>query len=343
MKCKSSSSMRRGFTLVELFVVLGIIVALILLLLPATRTSREAARRMQCQNNLKQLGLGVHNYHDTFETLPSCSSGDSPEPTDITFNDNRRSGLIALLPFIEQSALFDTIMAPHAVDGQTYPAMGPDPWVDTYEPWQTQLNEFKCPSDPYPVGRSLGPTNYAFCIGDSTRIYHPGESRRGVFSPGRWTGQLRDIKDGAANTVMLGEIAIASKVISKNQGQITNVALCLGEGIEWDYDNKTSRSRGYSWADGAGGPAMFNTLLPPNSASCGLNGTEGVDGIYSVSSHHPSGAHIVLADSSTRFILNDIDTGDLAAAPLPSSSDEPSPYGVWGALGSIAGGEDHEF
>lgn len=343
MICKSSSSTRRGFTIVELFVVIGIIGLLIALLLPSVRTSREAARRMQCQNNLKQLGRGVHNYHDTFETLPSCSSGNSPEPTDITFSDNRRSGLIALLPFIEQSALFETIMASHAVDGQTYPAMGPDPWVDTYEPWQTHLIDMMCPSDSPELSLPLGTTNYVFCVGDTTSIYHEGEMGRGVFSPGRWTGQLRDIKDGTSNTVMLGEILVGIKVNLQTPEQLANPQLCAQAAWELEITDPTAHTRGYSWADGAAGPAMFNTILPPNSASCGLNATEAVDGIYSLASCHASGAHVVLADCSTRYISDEIDTGDLAAAPLASSSDGPSPYGVWGALGSIAGGEQHEF
>lgn len=342
MKSKSSSQMRRGFTIVELFVVIGIIGLLIALLLPVSRTSREAARRAQCQNNLKQMGLGVHNYHDTFESLPSCSSGDSPEPTEMTSHGKRLSGLVALLPMLEQGALYDTIMASSTFDGQAYPAMGPDPWDDTYEPWTTQLYQLNCPSDPFDDSRALGPTSYVFCIGDTTHIYHPGDSQRGPFSPGRQL-HFRDIKDGTSNTVLLGEITITTKVISQTSKQIANAELCYGEGIEWELDDLAAHSRGYSWADGAAGPAMFNTILPPNFPSCGLNATEAVDGIYSLGSHHAFGAHVVMADGSTRFITEDIDTGDLTQASLPPDSTEPSPYGVWGALGTIAAAEEHEL
>ncbi|QDU77953.1 hypothetical protein Pan97_50320 [Bremerella volcania] len=334
--------LRSGFTIVELLVVLAIIGLLIALLLPASRTSREASRRMQCQNNLKQLGLSVHNYHDTFESLPSCSSGDRPEATEMTDSGYRRSGLIALLPFVEQGTLYETIMAPLTVDGQTYPALGPDPWVEAYAPWTTQLHDFNCPSDQYDGARPLGTTNYVFCIGDTPRIYHSGESQRGAFSPGRWT-HMRDITDGTSNTMMLGEIAVEMNVVAQSLEQLSNAEICSGEKRESDRRDLASHARGYSWADGAAGPAMFNTILPPNRPSCGLSGTEAVDGLFSLASYHAEGAHVVLADGSTRYVTDDVDTGDLSQAPLPANSQQPSPYGVWGALGSIAGGEDHSF
>lgn len=342
MKSKSSNAMRSGFTIVELFVVIGIIGLLIALLLPATRSSREAARRMQCNNNLKQMGLGLHNYFDTFDSLPSCTSGDSAEPTDITHNSNRRSALIALLPFIEQNKLYETIMAPLAVDGQTYPALGPDPWVDAYEPWKTKLDALACPSDPADPDMPLGTNNYVFCIGDTTSVYDAGLSQRGMFSPGRLI-HMRDIKDGTSNTVMFGEVAIGIKVTPQTSQELANPQLCANGEVEVEFSDLTAHTRGYSWADGAAGPAMFNTILPPNSPSCGLNGTEAVDGIYSLSSAHPGGAQVVFADGSVRFIPDTIDTGDLVQASLPATSKQPSPYGVWGALGSIAGGEENKF
>ncbi|PQO31410.1 prepilin-type cleavage/methylation domain-containing protein [Blastopirellula marina] len=342
MKCKTSKATRRGFTLVELFVVIGIIGLLIALLLPATRTSREAARRVQCSNQLKQIGLGLHNYHETFETLPSCTSADSAEPTGITESSNRRSGLITLLPYLEHSALYDTIMAPLAAGGQTYPALGPDPWVDTYEPWKTQLDGLNCPSDPADPDLPLGPTSYLFCVGDTTSVYYPGQTQRGVFSPGRRI-RLRDVKDGTSNTVMLGEASIGMPVSAQTPQQLANPELCGVVASEIEFSERTTHTRGYSWADGAAGPAMFNTILPPNRANCGLNGTEAVDGIYSLSSFHSSGVQVVFADGSVQFIPDDIDTGDLSLASLPATSLQASPYGVWGAMGSIAGGEVPKF
>ena len=337
MKCKSLKSMRCGFTIIELFVVIGIIGLLIALLLPVSRNSREAARRVQCQSQLKQIGLGVHYYHDTFDSLPSCSSGDSAEPTDITAVDHRRSGLIALLPFIEQGALYDTILVSSNVEEQEYP----DPWVETYDPWKTQIQAFICPSDAYQASRPLGPTSYVFCIGDSTNIYNQDAKHRGPFAPGRWTS-LSDVKDGTSNTVLLGEVAIGGEVIAQTPEQLAAAQPCFDEKYVGERIKFTQYSRGYSWADGAAGPAMFNTILPPNRSSCGLNGTEAVDGIYSLGSYHYDGAHVVLADGSVRHITGDIDTGDLSQASLPPGSRAASPYGVWGALGTIAGSEEHE-
>lgn len=342
MTHKFAKTMRRGFTIVELFVVIGIIGLLLALLLPATRTSREAGRRAQCSNQLKQIGLGIHNYHDTFDLLPGCTSGDTTEPTEITESSIRRSGLITLLPFVEQSTLYETIMAPLAVEGQTYPARGPDPWIDAYEPWKTQLDAFNCPSDPSDSGLPLGTTSYVFCVGDTTSIYYPGNAQRGVFSPGR-SIRLRDVKDGTSNTVMLGEVVKGMAVLAQTPQQMANPKQRVDEVLPKETTGEAARTRGYSWADGAAGPAMFNTILAPNQSSYGLNGTEAVDGIYSLSSHHPGGVQVVFADGSVQYLLNDIDTGDMSQASLPATSQQASPYGVWGALGSISGGETYKY
>src|SRR5690349_22458600 len=107
MPIHGAAPVRRAFTLVELLVVIAIIGILVALLLPAVQSAREAARRMQCQNNLKQLGLALHNYHDTNQSFPPCMSFDK-DVSDISNTPNYRANwVIRILPFCEQQNLYN--------------------------------------------------------------------------------------------------------------------------------------------------------------------------------------------------------------------------------------------
>ncbi|TWT65152.1 DUF1559 domain-containing protein [Allorhodopirellula solitaria] len=220
-----------GFTLVELLVVIAIIGVLVGLLLPAVQAAREAARRMSCSNNFKQLGLGIHNYHATYNQVPTHGTGtvaaspghqwwqNAPET-----NNMQLSMLVSVLPFLEQQALWQQISNP-SIEGGTWNAMGPTPQNINYRPWTVDIPTFRCPSDPGIGLPALGRTNYAACIGDSSdeTAYGPwpnsrtiGMTRsraqtaqaahRGFFKPFDKT-RFRDCLDGLANTVAMGEIA----------------------------------------------------------------------------------------------------------------------------------------
>lgn len=240
---------RPGFTLVELLVVIAIIGVLVGLLLPAVQAAREAARRMSCSNNFKQIGLGIHNYHSAFDQVPTNGTGSKQVVgmTDAGNQSNRLflSWLVGILPYIEQQALWQQISSPsqQVTAGQTlpasvngaWPAMGPVPWQTIYVPWVTQVQGFRCPSDP---AASLSPgdlarTNYAASVGDAVDRGHNGgvndygywgnydnrdedwavtrgrAAQRGFFWNRKKT-QFRDVLDGLSNTIAAGEVVTSA-------------------------------------------------------------------------------------------------------------------------------------
>jgi prepilin-type N-terminal cleavage/methylation domain-containing protein/prepilin-type processing-associated H-X9-DG protein len=176
---------RKGFTLVELLVVIAIIGVLVGLLLPAVQAAREAARRMSCSNNFKQLGLAVHNYHSAYQQLPRHMGGTIGFGGGASFGDTGSvavasnyfdlSWLVGLTPFFEQQALWEQISNPLVSPGGggTFQAMGPNPQRtlthhanEPYQPWLTNVPSLRCPSDPGVGLPSQGRTNYGACIGD---------------------------------------------------------------------------------------------------------------------------------------------------------------------------------
>ncbi|KAA5538690.1 DUF1559 domain-containing protein [Roseiconus nitratireducens] len=202
-----SKNLRAGFTLVELLVVIAIIGILVGLLLPAVQAAREAARRMSCSNNFKQIGLAVHNYHSAFKQLPKHMSGTTnvvnsgtPNPMarnagEIATAHNRFeiSWLVGLTPYFEQQGLWEQISNPYDPDkdgaAPLIPAMGPDPRRSLghqntvpYDPWMTDLPMLRCPSDPGFGLPSQGRTNYAACLGDATHHQHTGPWNDNMFN-----------------------------------------------------------------------------------------------------------------------------------------------------------------
>ena len=233
------SSRRQGFTLVELLVVIAIIGVMVGLLLPAVQAAREAARRMSCGNNFKQIGLGLHNYHAAYNQLPQHMGGTMMVARDSNrTNANFLSFLVGVTPFMEQQALWENISTPA---GGIVP-MGRSPWMTNFTPWMTEIATLRCPSDPGVGAPAMGRTNYAACLGDHGYMAISGgrdtlgqyktitsqndlnyldsaiapadnatavlarATCRGVFWA-RHVTRFRDILDGTANSIMSGEIA----------------------------------------------------------------------------------------------------------------------------------------
>lgn len=314
------SPLRSAFTLIELLVVIAIIGVLVALLLPAVQQAREAARRSQCRNNLKQVGLALHNYHDTYRQLPLLMY-----PTaDFGFwSWKGHSPHSMLLPYVDQQTVYAQLdFSSAALD------FGPNEDVG-----KTKLAVFRCPSDREP-DEDPG-VNYAFCVG--TNIGFSGEGR--YLSPreqnGIITGTVRvsfsSITDGATNVIAASEQI--SGGASDAVGQLANSRYGPGSipggmpnafptpdqvtawGVVCGSNSNFSTRVARQWHRGLPGQTTFNTLLTPNSwipnclAHCPDSCDSDGPGMFAARSRHSGGVHILLADGSVRFAANAIDTG----------------------------------
>ena len=364
-----SSPRRAGFTLVELLVVIAIIGILVGLLLPAVQAAREAARRMQCSNSLKQLGLSLHNYESTFKRFPARKNGTSgpfvPATARNNSNGGRLSGFIALLPYVEQTPMYNQIQAgdpagtlttTNVAGGPAISPGGPAAWGG-WSVWNTSPGFLSCPSDGttfnQPAATAIN--NYAFSVGDDQTAIRDSANVRGAF-PATIGVKIAEIVDGTSNTVAFSErlranfgrttvvanqIEIGHGTAGDVAGMATAPALCLtkASGRYFTAGVVVKGRFGSLWTDGQAERVAFNTCLAPNRPGC----TDDADGnadstnvVVPASSRHTGGVNVALCDGSVRFISDSIDTGNTTMAQPDSG---PSNYGVWGSLGSKNGGD----
>jgi prepilin-type N-terminal cleavage/methylation domain-containing protein len=355
-----------GFTLVELLVVIAIIGILIALLLPAVQAAREAARRMQCSNQLKQLSLALHTYHDAYKSFPAGNSRFANPGTTGAWD--AYTPFLSLMPFYEQQALYDL-----ATTGSTSgadPSSG-SPWLDR------NIKELLCPSESY-ARNAWGRANYVFSLGDwagknndSTNGSIP--NNRGTFARGYGSNKAKNatdidfrgawrtmasLSDGTSNTVVFSERCVSSRrntIRGAYALSIAGIGNTVGGGAAVTPKSclDTREGNGYKttgvtiqkddhfgtrWADGRG-PSSFSTILPPNSPSCCGAGLDyAARMMVSASSYHTNGVNVAIGDGSVTFVSDTINAGTLTDATTPVASGI-SPFGVWGAMGSINGGE----
>jgi prepilin-type N-terminal cleavage/methylation domain-containing protein/prepilin-type processing-associated H-X9-DG protein len=391
--------MRTGFTLVELLVVIAIIGVLVGLLLPAVQAAREAARRMSCSNNFKQLGLAVHNYHAAFDSLPQQNGGTYWTGTLYLrapgSNIGALSPLVPLTPFFEQQALWEQISNPLVSGTVTFAAMGPDPGrtlvdeeAQPYRPWMTNIPTLRCPSDPGVGLPQFGRTNYGPCLGDSVDMSHSGLQTNGNAWPdtftSRWRAatrgffvahkatEFRDVLDGLSNTICMGEImtSVGDNDIRSAGAVVTvNALLTPGPGVALSCRSAIDPARPKFWKAGTALPGTSGTaagmdrgsrwalarpytlgvftILAPNTEIC-TNATNGQGpAVASASSRHQGGAHVLMGDGAVKFITDSIEAGNSSSAMVSDQSQlptclpagSPSPYGLWGSLGTRASKE----
>jgi prepilin-type N-terminal cleavage/methylation domain-containing protein len=316
---------KRGFTLIELLVVIAIIAILIALLLPAVQQAREAARRSQCKNNLKQIGTALHNYHETFRIFPPgvINAAWSGSGGGTTTGSNGLSWVTMTLPYFDQAPLYKKFV--------------------TTQHWMTSntaqvaeiLTVLRCPSDVSPdqtnsVSVLMGTSNYPGVYGvgspsdplgsDGTNSTLP-DFCQGMFGQNSKV-KFASIKDGTTNTVMVGERRGGRTCTSFTAGSgvsATGATLAahagsfctFWAGIETDLELSTVLGTSTTGSPQKSGIPTGSLTIKINTKTDGANNTGNLldqdDTTQGFNSYHTGGAHFLLGDASVKFVTENVD------------------------------------
>jgi len=337
---------RRGFTLIELLVVVSIIAMLVGLLLPAAQAAREAARRVRCDNNLKQIGVGLHSYHDAHGALPlGRPLSHDPRYTDpalpcaVKLKD--KSFLAQMLPFVEQAPLYNAI-------NQSVWISGPE----NRTALAASVGIYACPSDPeagypragYPPDALLSPgdpsarmalmtaTSYAGCRGSSARGALPDpnlgcrvDPANAAAANGCFTDvaavPFSSVSDGLSQTIVVAEKAATT---------FRDLDLVLPMAFE---------TAGW-WYLADMGATLFEGYFPPNAfKKVPLSRSAAEARAWSASSLHPGGLNVLMCDGSVRFVKETVQSWAMDPTTGARSGGPATPPGVWQALSTRGGGE----
>ncbi len=309
---------RTGFTLIELLVVIAIIGILIALLLPAVQKVREAANRVKCENNLKQIGLAMHGYHDAQGSFPPCYekkvSPQYPSTPSFLF---RWSPLAKITPYIEQDNLYHSLdlTIPLYIDTSLTVAPPNVPGV------RQKIALYVCPSDPQePINPDFGPNDYVACYGSGLNggSHDPSSPNldppNGIFYTGSRT-RIADITDGTSNTAMMSEslqgpggsapsgpLPADSPLRQTLYASITPSAPMTD--MACDAATMWATDRNSKWADGDVYCSIYDHYRTPNSSHWDC-----IAGPYSwrgARSMHAGGVNLLLGDGSVRFVTNGV-------------------------------------
>ena len=311
---------RQGFTLIELLVVIAIIAILVALLLPAVQQAREAARRSQCKSNLKQFGIGLHNYHDVHSILPKAHSHIQGAGE---WDWRGVSVHCMILPYVDQAPLYEQY------DHNLWAESGTNDNIAN-----VTIAAFRCPSDVNPTANVPG-NNYNACRGMNTGHTNdvpgglPLQRQNGMFNS-QVPIRFRDVLDGTSNVLAVSEGVIGnsgtdSDLLVNIHGPtgtsgLTNSNITPATVDAWAIAGSTAASPtggrwvevGWRWHRGDGLHTTFNTLLTPNSIypnisahcnNCAFDGSH----MVAARSRHTGGVHGLMTDGAVRFISDNID------------------------------------
>jgi len=350
-------SVGRGFTLIDILLVIAIIAVLIALLLPAVQSAREAARRIQCTNNLKQIGLALHNYHSATGSFPLGATVAVAYGTEQVWGT--WSAFTLMLPYLEQTPLYN------AANFMVTNVQPPGNLMNSTV-FNANLAAFLCPSDSLaPTAASYANSNCNYMGSIGTTTFPNAQTSTGIFTPGTNTYSngtytntinhtaysIATVTDGTSNTVAFSEGVV---------GDLTHWTP-FRDGVSWTatgpyyatvdawaqqsyvmmgiracaamWSSKTNypyeEDKGWRWALGATGITLFNTIIPPSSTTYPWSGCRSDNQGGNVSngqfenanSFHPGGCNVGFADGSIRFIKSSISMN------------------TWWALGTKADGE----
>ena len=352
---------RRGFTLIELLVVIAIIAVLIALLLPAVQAAREAARRTQCVNNMKQMGLAIHNYHSTNGSFPMGASSGAYDASGAYNVKQNLSLHAALLPFLEQTVIANALNFNFGCEDSSNTLC----YLINSTGTNSKVSAFCCPSDPnagVPDHNNTSNTNnYNGCVGTTTTFSQIGTTApyanlnvKSINMPttGLFGFQLANgieaCTDGTSNTIAFAEAVVGNQTQaarSKRLGVVNVSGMQAYEALDisslgvaavrtalatcstaWQAGSGVDLQRGENWAHGCMCMTLFNTVGTPNLNGdqwtyCSRIGSGARSDINNSDSYHPGGVNVTMADGAVKFIKDSVNIS------------------TWMALGTKAGGE----